>query len=350
MTRYFPRLARLTCLISVCGCAVAGFTLAATANEWTAEVVAGGLDYPWDIARSGDTIIVTEKSGNILMIDDGAVRRFPLATGTATRDRSGAGLLGIALAPDFPVSGRAFLYQSYGTPSEPANRVIEARFDGTRWYETRELLAGIPGHPLYNGGRLAIGPDGHLYVTTGWTENYERPQDLESLAGKVLRITLDGDVPADNPFEGSPVWSYGHRNPQGLAWDADGALHVAEHGQSGRDEVNIVRPGLNYGWPLVSGDERRDGTEPPLIHSGNSTWAPSGVAFLDDRLLVASLRERALLGLNEAGDALETLYSNGERIRQVLAADDGLYLVTTNRSPRREGPSDDRLIRLTPAR
>lgn len=116
------------------------------------------------------------------------------------------------------------------------------------------LLEGIPGHPLYNGGRVDIGPDAHLYVTTGWTEKSELPQDLGSLAGKVLRMTRDGRVPEDNPFKSSYVYSYGHRNPQGLARNDAGDLFVVEHGQIGRDEINLIRPGANYGWPLVSGD------------------------------------------------------------------------------------------------
>ncbi|WP_108660060.1 PQQ-dependent sugar dehydrogenase [Acuticoccus kandeliae] len=320
----------------------------AAAQAWTAETVADGLDYPWDIARSGETLIITEKAGFIVMVADGAVRRIPLQTREPIRSENGAGLLGLALAPDFAESGRAFFYHSTTSPTGPANRIIAAHFDGARWAETGVLLDAIPGHPLYNGGRIAIGPDGHLYATTGWTEDYDLPQDRESLAGKILRMTPEGAVPPDNPFPGSLVYSYGHRNPQGLAWDAAGAFHVAEHGQSGHDEINRVRAGANYGWPLVSGDETRAGMEKPLVHSGRSTWAPSGATFAGGSLLVASLRERALLALNTAGDGVETVYAGGDRIRQVIAAGETLYLITTNRSPRAAGPSADRLIRLTP--
>ena len=225
------------------------------------------------------------------------------------------------------------------------NRVIEVELDGDAWRETRVLIDGIPGHPLYNGGRVAFGPDGMLYVTTGWTENRARPQDLESLAGKILRVTPDGAVPADNPFPGSPVWSLGHRNPQGLAWDSAGRLFAAEHGQSGHDEVNLIEPGANYGWPIIQGDKTTDGMRTPLTHSGSDTWAPSGLAWRGDDLLLAGLRAEGVLSVSLDG-AVSTYHPTGERIRDVLVVGDDVYVITTNRSPRREGDSDDRLIRL----
>lgn len=318
--------------------------------DWMLEVMADALDYPWDIDRAGDLVVVTEKAGFVVMVGNGNVRRYPVRTDDPIRSTGGAGLLGLALAPDFTASGRAFFYQSYTSGKEAANKVIEARFDGETWSEHRVLLQDIPGHRLYNGGRIAIGPDGHLFVTTGWTEDWKRPQDLKSLAGKILRMTLDGQVPPDNPFEGSYVWSYGHRNPQGLAWNRTGVLFVAEHGQSALDEINIVRPGANYGWPVISGDERREGMETPILHSGRDTWAPSGIAFAGDRLLVTALRGRGLYALDEAAGTLDPVFTSDERLRDVHAVGEHLYLITTNRSPRRDGPSNDRLIRLSPIR
>ncbi|TIL58628.1 MAG: sorbosone dehydrogenase family protein [Mesorhizobium sp.] len=317
---------------------------------WTSSVVADGLDYPWDIVRYGERLILTEKAGSVVIIEGEKVQRSALETTDPLRTEGGAGLLGIALAPDFADSGRAFFYYSYSSGLEPANRVVAARFDGNTWRETAVLVDAIPGHRLYNGGRIAIGPEGHLYVTTGWTENYERPQDLKSLAGKVLRLTLDGGVPEDNPFRGSFVYSYGHRNPQGLAWSADGELFVAEHGQAALDEINLIAPGANYGWPAISGDETLEGMQTPFLHSGRSTWAPSGIAFAGNELLVTALQGRGLYVLDRQNRTLQPVVSLGERVRHVLPVGDDLLLITTNRSPRGQGPSKDRLVRLSAQR
>lgn len=317
---------------------------------WTAKVLADGLDYPWDIVRDGERLILTEKSGSIVMIEGGEINRLAFQTSSPLRIGGGAGLLGIALAPDFATSGRAFFYYSYEGRSGPENRVVSAVLDGGAWRETQILIDAIPGHRLYNGGRIAIGPDGHLYATTGWTENYERPQDLGNLAGKVLRVALSGAVPDDNPFPGSLVYSLGHRNPQGLAWDAEGQLYIAEHGQSARDEINIIQPGSNYGWPLVSGDETSAGLEAPVVHSGRSTWAPSGIAFASNELLVTGLVSRGLLVLDRAAGTMRAVHGPHERYRQVLPDGDDLLVITTNRSPRGSGPSPDSLIRLSPSR
>lgn len=317
-------------------------------GAWTVTVVADGLDYPWDMVRDGDRLILTEKAGTVVTIADGNVQRLALQTSATLRTDGGAGLLGIALAPDFSESGHAFFYYSYEAVSGPANRVVSARFEGSTWRETGILIDGIPGHRLYNGGRIAIGPDGHLYVTTGWTENYDLPQDLDSLAGKILRIALDGTVPADNPFRGSLVYSYGHRNPQGLAWNAQGQLFAAEHGQSAHDEINIVQPGGNYGWPAVSGDETRDGMELPFVHSGRATWAPSGIGFAGNELLVTGLQARGLLVLDGKNKRLRPNFGTDERYRHVLPVGTDLLVITTNRSPRGQGASADRLIRLSP--
>jgi glucose/arabinose dehydrogenase len=317
------------------------------ARDWSVAVVTDNLDYPWDIVRSEIRLIVTEARGTIVVLEGDQLRRYPLQTSDPVAREGGSGLLGIALSADFATSGAAYLYHSYRTPSGLTNKVIQARFDGDAWRETRVLLSDIPGHPLYNGGRLAIGPDGLLYVTTGWTEDRQRPQDLGNLAGKVLRMTLDGEVPPTNPFPGSYVYSLGHRNPQGLAWNAAGELLVAEHGQSARDEINLIRPGQNYGWPLVSGAETREGLQEPLLQSGSTTWAPSGIAFAGSELLVAALGQRALLVLDEATKTLRPVFSSGDRLRQVLPVGRDVYVITTNRSPRADGPSQDRLLRLS---
>lgn len=313
-------------------------------------VVVDGLDYPWSMQHSGGRLLITEAAGHVVVVEGGRRTRYTLATSDPIAREGGAGLLGMALAPDYASTGIAYFYHAYRTATGLTNKVIEARFDGRSWRETRTLLAGIPGHLLYNGGRIAIGPDGLLYVTTGWTENRERPQDIGSLAGKVLRMTLDGKVPASNPFPGSYVYSYGHRNPQGLAWNRAGQLFVVEHGQFAHDEINLIKPGANYGWPLVEGSSVRAGMEPAWLESGRDTWAPSGATFLHDELLVAALGARGLFTVGPGRREMVPLFKSDERIRDVLAVGDDLYLLTTNRSPRAEGPSKDRLLRLSSKR
>lgn len=313
-----------------------------------AGTVLEGLNYPWDIEAHGGTIFITEKAGTLGLFENGALTRLPVKTSVPILDDRGGGLLGLALRPDFAESGRVVLFQHYGTPDARLNRVIEAERSADGWRETRVLIDAIPGHPLYNGGRVAFGPDGMLYVTTGWTENQTRPQDPDSLAGKILRVTPDGDIPADNPFPGSAVWSLGHRNPQGLVWDGAGRMFAAEHGQSALDEVNRIEAGANYGWPLIEGDQNAEGMRAPLVHSGASTWAPSGLAWDGGRLLLAGLRAGSVLAVDPESGAVTDAFPVGERIRDVLVVDGEVLAITTNRSPRRDGGSDDRLIRLAP--
>lgn len=306
------------------------------------SVVADGLDYPWAIAALDDRIFLTEKPGNVWVLEAGRNTRAPLITSAPIETDGGRGLLGMALAPDFGTSGRAYFYHSV----VDGNRVIVAQLSGGSWTETAVLLDGIPGHRLYNGGRIAIGPDGMLYVTTGWIEDYSRPQDPENLAGKILRLNPDGSVPADNPIPGSPIWTLGHRNPQGIAWDETGRMFAAEHGQSALDELNVIEKGANYGWPLVQGDEVAPGMTLPFAHSGNSTWAPSGIAIRGEELFMAALGSREIRVFStKTGKFLRSI-GLGERIRAVEVIDDALFAITTNRSPRGSGPSDDRLLKI----
>jgi len=203
--------------------------------------------------------------------------------------------------------------------------------------------------------------DKKLYVATGDAGNPSLSQSLSSIAGKILRVELDGSIPKDNPVLNSPIYSLGHRNPQGLTWNAQNVLYSSEHGQSAHDEVNIITSGLNYGWPLVQGDE--DSTETivqkPLIHSNEDTWSPSGITFVNqglwkDKLLVATLRGQELLviSLNENGYVVENIeyWLKGEygRLREVIQGKDGYIYITTSNRDGRGNPniSDDKILRL----
>jgi glucose/arabinose dehydrogenase len=252
---------------------------------------------------------------------------------------------------------------SYGEGNEIYNRVIRLVEANNKAVIDRVLLDKIPGGRIHNGGRLKIGPDQKLYITTGDAGNSELAQDPTSTAGKILRIELDGTIPKDNPIINSPVYSLGHRNPQGLAWNSENVLYSSEHGQSAHDEINIIQPGANYGWPLVQGNE--DSTEvmiqKPLIHSGEDTWAPSGIAFVNQgpwqgRLLVATLRGQQLLAisLNGKGTVVKNIESwlgnEYGRLREVIQGKDGsIYLTTSNRDGRGNPDiTDDKIIRLIP--
>jgi glucose/arabinose dehydrogenase len=233
--------------------------------------------------------------------------------------------------------------------------------------DPRVIIANIPGGSIHNGGRIAFGPDGKLYVTTGDASSPDSAQDLASLAGKILRLNADGTVPSDNPFPNSPVYSYGHRNPQGLAWQpGTNQLYATEHGSSAHDEVNRIMPGGNYGWPTAQGNTgQREGFIPPVLESGaNDTWAPSGATFVtgttfpqwQGSLLFAGLRSTTLWqltipasGTPRLTPVLEDTYG---RLRLVREGPDGAIYGLTSNQDGRGSPTgtDDRVIRLVPQR
>lgn len=319
-------------------------------DDWQVDVISDDLTYPWEVRVSRGVLFVTEVGGTIARFEDGDRERSEVRTSDPVVHDGGSGLLGFALAPDFERSGTAYAYYTYENTSGTgglANRVVELSYRDQAWTEERVLIDAIPGHELYNGGRIAIGPDGHLYVTTGWVHDEKVSQDPDSLAGKILRITTDGEPAPGNPFGDSPVYTLGHRNPQGLAWDAQGRLFSTEHGETGHDEINLIEAGNNYGWPLVEGDETRDGMTTPYLDSGSSAWAPSGTAFAGGELLVSALGDEVLYVLDDEAATLEGVFSSDERVRTVLPVGDELYLTTTNTSPRGGGEENpDRLIRL----
>ncbi|RBW68661.1 sorbosone dehydrogenase family protein [Bacillus taeanensis] len=314
-------------------------------EDWEMEVLADKLTYPWDLHVMDNFIVIPEVIGNMIVIQDGQLERYEVQTSDPIVQDGGSGLLGMGLAEDFQESGIAYIYYSYRSDSGLENKVVQVVYDGDSWKETDILVDGIPGHQLYNGGRMAIGPDGYLYVATGWAHVEEYAQDLDSLGGKILRMNLDGSIPEDNPFRDSYVYSYGHRNPQGLAWNDDGTiLYSSEHGSSGQDEINIIEPGNNYGWPEITGDEEQEGITRPVLHSGNETWAPSGIAFYEDHLLVTGLKGQSLYVYNKSAGSLDPIFSSNERLRNVFPYEGDLYLITTNTSPRADNPGDnDRL-------
>jgi len=324
-----------------------------------------GLDVPWEMAFAPDgRIFITERPGNIRIIREGQLQAEPWMTLDVAAVGEG-GLLGLAVDPDFPNS--PFIYVAYtyrdgsGNLKNRLERLREDTASGNA-VQDRVLLDGVEGASNHDGGRVKFGPDGKLYWTMGDAGNADAAQDIESLNGKILRINPDGTIPEDNPFPGSPVYSYGHRNPEGLAWQpGTNRLYATEHGPSARDEVNFIEPGNNYGWPVITGDQTQQGMISPVIQSGSDTWAPAGASFVeggpwDGSLLFTGLRGQSLFRLTLDPDNptevldFEKLYS-GEygRLRNVVQGPDGAVYILTNNTDGRGSPrsGDDRILRIT---
>ncbi len=317
-----------------------------TTNELT--VVASDLDAPWSIQKAGERFYISERDGAIVTIIDGEVTRQPVQLEKELAAQSEAGFMGFVLAPDFEDSQEAYAYYTYQGDDGTYNRIVTIKLTDNEWQETGVLLDNIPSGNLHAGGRLAIGPDDKLYATVGDIYEEEIAQDKDSLNGKILRLELDGSIPSDNPFEDSYVYSYGHRNPQGLTWLSDGTFYASEHGSQANDEINRIEAGKNYGWPMIEGDETNDDMETPVAHSGSSeTWAPSGVATDDDYLYIAALRGNAVLKMNLEDHTIEPIVSDVGRIRDVIVDGDYLYFISNN-TDGRGNPSedDDKLYRI----
>ena len=322
----------------------------AAGNPWGAvpaagEVVARGLQVGWGLAflPDGSALVSERDTGRILRLRPhmapAEVARLPVAA-----DGEG-GLLGIAVAPTY---ARDHLIYAYYT-SATDNRIVRLVPGGA----SAAVLAGIPKNSFHDGGRLAFGPDGMLYAATGDAGDRPHAQDPASLSGKILRLRPDGRVPADNPTPGSPVWSLGHRNVQGLAWDVRGRLYATEFGQNRFDEVNLIRKGANYGWPEVEGSGGAPRYVDPLLTWSPADASPSGAAFAGGYLFVAALRGERLwqIRFDSAGGAPQArglFLGRYGRLRTVAAGPDGgLWLVTSNRDGRGDPrPGDDKVIRI----
>ncbi len=310
------------------------------------------LAVPWgvDFLPDGAAVVTERDSGRVLQVTaDGTLTR--LGALSAAVPQGEAGLLGVAVSPDFDDDRTLFFYLTTGTD----NRVLSAPLDGTTLGEPAVVLDGIPRGFIHDGGRIAFGPDGHLYVSTGETGDPELAQDPDSLAGKILRITPDGAPAPGNPDPDSPVWSLGHRNVQGLAWDDQGRLWASEFGDSDFDELNLIEKGGNYGWPRVEGvGGGPDFVDPQLVWPVDQA-SPSGLAYADGALWMAGLRGQRLWRINvsAAGRASRPRAYFTEdygRLRTVVTAPDGrLWITTSNRDGRgRPTPADDRIIIIRP--
>lgn len=312
-----------------------------------AEVLLTKLKVPWSIQKIDDTFYLSERAGNIVIWEKGKMAREKVILAKNLSANPEAGLLGFVLAPEFKQSKRAFAYYTYDQNGKALNRIVILQQTDNQWMEEKVLLDGIPSGQYHHGGRLAIGPDNKLYATTGDAHEEEIAQDQSSLGGKILRLNLDGSIPGDNPFSNSYIYSLGHRNPQGLAWDEKGRLYSSEHGPSGHDEMNQIKAGHNYGWPLITGDEEKAGLENPMFHSGTNTWAPSGIALHNGILYAAALRGEAVKGFDLANKKQFDVFTGAGRIRDVFIDGAYLYFISNNTDGRgNPDQDDDKLYRL----
>ncbi len=329
------------------------------------------LKIPWSLVFLPDErALVSERPGIIKLIRNGKLQSKPYAIIDVSHIGEG-GLMGLAVHPDFPQNPYIYAMHTYKKGVLTYNRVIRIRDYGDYGKFDKVIIDNIPGGRLHNGGRIAFGPDKMLYITTGEIFDAELAQNLKSLAGKILRITSEGEIPIDNPFKNSPIYSYGHRNPQGIAWHPETKdLFSSEHGPSGEylrfanDEINIIKKGGNYGWPEIIGRANKQSFINPFILFEKTT-PPSGMTFynsdkipeLKGDLFIATLRSKSLLRIKlkiEKNDYkvvfLERWFEDKYgRLRDVVQGPDGyIYFLTNNRDGRGSlKAGDDKILRIS---
>jgi glucose/arabinose dehydrogenase len=341
---------------------------AADGTRFSVDVVASNLEIPWSLAFAPDgRLFFTERPGRVRIIASGQLLPTPALVIDDVAAVGEGGVLGLALHPQFASNG--FVYVAYTARLQGGgreNRVVRYREVGNTLGERVVILDRVNAADIHDGSRLRFGPDGKLYVTMGDAAAPSLAQDVASLNGKLLRLNDDGGIPADNPFR-SFVYSYGHRNPQGLDWHpVSGELWASEHGQTGNDEINRVRPGLNYGWPVIEADQTRAGMETPVLFF-NPAVAPSGASFYTGTaiagfrhdLFVATLRGQHVLRVRldpsnppRISGTERLLENRFGRLRDIVTGPDGaLYFCTSNRDGRATPVAeDDRIARIVAAR
>jgi glucose/arabinose dehydrogenase len=315
-----------------------------------AGTVARNLEVPWGVAflPDGGALVAERDTARVVRVgEDGGTADAGTVAGVVPNGEGG--LLGLAIPP--AAGGGGTTVYAYFTAAND-NRIVAMPYENGRLGRPTTVLTGIPNAGNHNGGRMIFGPDGKLWVGTGEAGDKPLSQDLKSLGGKILRLNPDGSVPADNPFRGSPVWTLGHRNVQGLAFDSRGRLWATEFGQNDWDELNLIQRGRNYGWPEVEGKGTGGGryVEPFVVWTTDEA-SPSGLAIVDDVAYVAGLRGRRLWQVPLNGDGENDVARfEGEygRLRTVERAPDGtLWLTTSNRDGRgNPADGDDRILRV----
>jgi glucose/arabinose dehydrogenase len=323
-------------------------------NEYV-QILATNLEKPWAIGFADDKIFVTEKVGRVRVIESGILLDDPLAT-LRTANVFDGGLLGIAVHPAFDMNHFIYVYYTYEKDGALWNKILRITESNNKLDAAKTIFDNIPGSVYNNGGIIKFGPDGKLYVGTGYVSDSHGPQDIQSLEGKILRLNDDGTIPDDNPFSNSPVFSFGHMNPKGLGWDNVGNLFVTEMGPSKNDEINLVQSGGNYGWPEQECSGNEEFIDPikcydPAIEPGGIVFYYGDKIKLENSLVLASLRASHLFNLEIDEDGVKSqksILSGLGRIRDVAVGPDGyLYLITSNTDGKGfPDASDDKLLRI----
>ncbi|MEV6050570.1 PQQ-dependent sugar dehydrogenase [Streptomyces sp. NPDC052107] len=320
------------------------------------RTVADGLKTPWGLAPlpGGGLLVSSRDDGTIIRIDEKTGRKTELGAVSGVSPAGEGGLLGIALSPDYASDHMIYAYFT----SASDNRIVRMLYDerkppGEQLGAPDTVFKGIPKGIIHNGGRIAFGRDGMLYVGTGESGERGLAQDKKSLGGKILRLTPEGEPAPGNPFPDSPVYSYGHRNVQGLAWDDRQRLFASEFGQDTWDELNAIKPGANYGWPQAEGRSSDAAFQNPIAQWHTDDASPSGIAYVKGVIWMAGLKGQRLWRIplqgTEASAPPQALLT-GEygRLRTVVAAGgDKVWLLTSNTDGRgRPKKGDDRLLEL----
>ncbi len=319
------------------------------------KIIAENLDKPRSIAISENRIFVTEKDGKIRVIQDDVLLDAPLAV-FRTPDVFDGGLLGITTHPNFSENHFLYVFLTYEEDGELWNKILKITEFENKLQNAETIFDKIPASSFTNGGFLKFGPDGKLYAGTGTVSDASHlPQDLNSFAGKVLRLNDDGSIPNDNPFENSAVYTYGHRHPQGMTWDSEGNMYLAEFGPEKNDEINLIVAGQNYGWPEkeCGGNEIYTGAilcYDPSIEPGGITFYNGEKLNFEFPFIMASMRATNLyqLDFEEGLSSQKSILSGIGRVRDVVEDTSGnLYVITSNTDGKGfPDARDDKLLRL----
>jgi glucose/arabinose dehydrogenase len=323
-----------------------------SADNISYTVEAEELDVPWDIEFLPDgEMLVTERPGNLLRIGENE----KVYEVSGVEEAGEGGLLGVTLHPEFEENRYIYLYHTTEESGEGlTNRVVRYRMEENELTGPETIIEGLPGAFYHDGGRIEFGPEGYLYVTVGDATEKQKAQNKSTLHGSILRLNPDGTIPESNPF-GNEIYSYGHRNPQGIAWDNEDRMWSTEHGSSATDEINLIEEGGNYGWPDIRGNQTQRGMKPPVQHSGyDETWAPSGTTFFQDSLYFTGLRGQSLYQAKLDAEKVVSLKSHFRkdfgRLRDVTVGPDGKMYIATSNTDGRGNPkeNDDRIISFQP--